>query len=358
MVVMRTASMGRCCCSLMFLLLSSFHRFNDNSGWTTSAFILHGDGCRLPATTWFGIESQQPTSDGRLPLLLASEPSHQGSSSSTEDKTMVRASDIKRTLKEMGVDCTDCFDRESLLQRLHDSRSGSSRGDGTTRTAFTEKTATKNDAAETTKTYTQQHRSSTESRQSSTSSGRTSGSSNGVGNKIDSDDKDLLQPVRSMSIKELREELARRRIRWAGLLDKDDLIRAVVQAREQAANFSCTGKVTPGQVADLTGDELDLEINDAAHDAPVLVDAYATWCGPCQLLARHLIDVAGELQDRVRVVKLDTDQHPAKASALRVQGLPTLILFRYGKEMDRIEGALTREQLLRWVEERTESTRV
>ena len=83
----------------------------------------------------------------------------------------------------------------------------------------------------------------------------------------------------------------------------------------------------------------------------MLVDVYATWCGPCQLLQGQLKDVAAHMQDKLRMVKMDSDKYPTLSSQLRVQGLPTLILFdRQGQEIDRIEGALMKERLIQWIE--------
>jgi thioredoxin len=109
--------------------------------------------------------------------------------------------------------------------------------------------------------------------------------------------------------------------------------------------------LTPGQVSDLTGEQLEVELAAMAGGTPfLLLDAYAVWCGPCKMMAPQLAQAAEVFGDRVRVAKMDTDQHPQQASQWRVQGLPTLILFRNGQEVDRIEGALMKHQLVEWVE--------
>lgn len=81
-------------------------------------------------------------------------------------------------------------------------------------------------------------------------------------------------------------------------------------------------------------------------DVPVLVDFYATWCGPCQLMVPILGEVSGALKDKIRVVKIDTEKYPNLATRFNVYALPTLVLFENGKEIDRIEGALKADDLI------------
>ncbi|MCS6959266.1 MAG: thioredoxin [Pseudanabaenaceae cyanobacterium SKYGB_i_bin29] len=79
---------------------------------------------------------------------------------------------------------------------------------------------------------------------------------------------------------------------------------------------------------------------------PILVDFYAPWCGPCQLMAPILEKVGAQVRDKVQIVKINTDQYPDIASQYHVRALPTFIIFRDGKPIERFEGAMTADQLL------------
>ncbi|NMF82600.1 thioredoxin [Nodosilinea sp. P-1105] len=79
---------------------------------------------------------------------------------------------------------------------------------------------------------------------------------------------------------------------------------------------------------------------------PVLVDFYATWCGPCQMMTGILAQVNSQLKGQLKIVKIDTDKYPQIASQHRIEALPTLVLFKAGQPVDRIEGVLAAEQLV------------
>ncbi len=84
----------------------------------------------------------------------------------------------------------------------------------------------------------------------------------------------------------------------------------------------------------------------ANSDLPVLVDFYATWCGPCKLMADILEQVNLQLNGRIRIMKIDTDRYPQIASDHQIQALPTLVLFKNGQSVDRIEGVLQANPLV------------
>jgi thioredoxin 1 len=96
-------------------------------------------------------------------------------------------------------------------------------------------------------------------------------------------------------------------------------------------------------VADLADATFQSEVLD--REGAVLVDFWATWCGPCRLVAPLMDWAASTYGDRLRVGKLEVDANPATRDTYRVQGIPTLILFRGGQEVVRHEGAIARPQL-------------
>jgi thioredoxin 1 len=81
-------------------------------------------------------------------------------------------------------------------------------------------------------------------------------------------------------------------------------------------------------------------------ETPVLVDFFAEWCGPCKTQAPILKEVAGEMQDKVRVIKIDVDKNPAIAARFQIQGVPTLAVFKKGQIIWRQSGVTPKQQLL------------
>lgn len=85
---------------------------------------------------------------------------------------------------------------------------------------------------------------------------------------------------------------------------------------------------------------------------PVLVDFYADWCMPCKMFAPILMDVAEEYEGKLKIVKLNVDQAPDLAMKYAVRGVPTVKLFDAGEEKDGFVGAMSREELEDWINER------
>jgi thioredoxin 2 len=81
---------------------------------------------------------------------------------------------------------------------------------------------------------------------------------------------------------------------------------------------------------------------------PVLADFWAPWCGPCRAMAPHFERAAGELKDRVRLVKVNTEEAPQLARRYGIRAIPTLVLFRDGAEVKRASGAMDAGALARW----------
>ncbi len=83
---------------------------------------------------------------------------------------------------------------------------------------------------------------------------------------------------------------------------------------------------------------------------PVLLDMWAPWCGPCRMIAPVIEQLAGELAGRVKVGKLNTDENPMTGSRFNVRSIPTLLVLKDGKEIDRLVGALPKQEIVRRLE--------
>ncbi|WP_194778065.1 thioredoxin [Pararhodonellum marinum] len=86
-------------------------------------------------------------------------------------------------------------------------------------------------------------------------------------------------------------------------------------------------------------------------EQPVLVDFFATWCGPCQMMQPILQDTASQVGDKVKIIKVDVDKNPLAASKFQVRGVPTLILFQNGKPLWRQSGVVPTHQLVKVIQE-------
>ena len=99
---------------------------------------------------------------------------------------------------------------------------------------------------------------------------------------------------------------------------------------------------TPVKVTDATF-AADVE----QSSLPVVVDMWAAWCGPCRTLEPVIVELATELAGRLRFAKLNVDENPSTASRFGVQSIPTLLVLKGGKEVDRIVGAQPKSEIAR-----------
>ena len=90
-------------------------------------------------------------------------------------------------------------------------------------------------------------------------------------------------------------------------------------------------------------------------DRPVLVDFWAPWCAPCRMLAPTVEAVAQNFQGTAQVVKLNVDDNPAVSQRYGIKGIPTLILFKNGKEEERVVGATSKEAISRMIDKHVQS---
>lgn len=98
----------------------------------------------------------------------------------------------------------------------------------------------------------------------------------------------------------------------------------------------------------VAGEDLKALVADAG--VPVLVDFYADWCGPCKVMAPVLDELAADRLGRLLVAKLDTDRAPQLFAELGIRGIPTLILYRDGREVSRQTGAAPRDAIERMID--------
>ncbi len=102
------------------------------------------------------------------------------------------------------------------------------------------------------------------------------------------------------------------------------------------------------------------EVNDNSFEQdvlqseqPVLVDFWAAWCGPCRMIAPTVEAIAEKYAGTARVVKVDVDENPSISQRYGIKGIPTLILFKNGKEEERVVGATSKEALARMIDKHT-----
>ena len=110
----------------------------------------------------------------------------------------------------------------------------------------------------------------------------------------------------------------------------------------------CHEKLFNGHPIEVTAAQLDAH-RRSTQGAALLLDVWAPWCGPCRAMAPHFATAAEQLEPEVRLLKLNSDEHPEAAAALGVQGIPALFLFRDGRLIARKAGGMNAGQITGWV---------
>ena len=109
----------------------------------------------------------------------------------------------------------------------------------------------------------------------------------------------------------------------------------------------CHQPLFDGHPVELTGETFSKMI--ARTDIPVVVDFWAPWCGPCNMMAPAFQQAAQQLQPNVRLAKVNTEDHQMIGARYQIRSIPTMVIFKNGQEVARQSGAMSASDIVRWV---------
>lgn len=109
----------------------------------------------------------------------------------------------------------------------------------------------------------------------------------------------------------------------------------------------CRETLFDARPVDLEGASFHKHIS--RNDIPVVVDFWAAWCGPCKMMAPAFAQAASQLEPHARLAKVDTDAEQAVAAQYNIRSIPTIVLFKNGREVARQPGAMGAADIVRWV---------
>src|SRR5713226_3876798 len=140
---------------------------------------------------------------------------------------------------------------------------------------------------------------------------------------------------------------------WGSLHETKSLLKHLIKRTEER---ECGGPAQAGQplrtktmadnsIQTATDGNFEAEVLTASNSQPVMVDFWAEWCRPCHMLAPTVAEIAHDYEGKLKVMKLNVDEAMNSAGRYRVQGIPTLLLFKNGQVVEQIVGAVPKEQI-------------
>ena len=111
----------------------------------------------------------------------------------------------------------------------------------------------------------------------------------------------------------------------------------------------CKQLLFPAQALEVSADVFNRHL--LKNDLPIVVDFWADWCGPCKMMAPHFQSAAAALEPGCRLLKLNTETAQNVSAQFSIRSIPTMIIFKAGKELVRTSGALDKNQIVNWVQQ-------